>query len=571
LTEQIPLNAIFARRKIAETAVIMRHLLTDTGIAIITATMAGLLAHRFRQPIILAYFLAGVIIGPEIGPHLVMDRENIEVISEMGLILLLFIIGLEMHPAKIISIAGKLILPGIGQFFLTLPFAFLFFLSLSAFFPFHNLELLYLAAGISLSSTAIVIKTLHDKYELDTFAGRITVGILIFQDIWAIFVIVLQPQLDNPSVIPALLSLLKGGALVAGGFYSSKYILKFIFESITHSPEMIVAVAIGWCALFAGVASFIGLSMEMGALIAGISISTFPYSMHITLKIQPLRDFFLTLFFISLGMKITPPGRELLYLLPAVIFATVASRFLILYPLLRLSGSSSRNSFIASLNLSQISEFSTVIATIGMSLGHVDSEFMSLIIYSMAITAILSSYFIRYNHQIYRFFSRSQQTSRDDSNSSETESERTDEQIYILGYHRGAKAFIEHLGDEYPEMLQRILVIDFNEEVIHELNRKNIRSIYGDFSSSDTLSHAGIQKARYILSTIPDQLLRGTDNRRLVEQCRQLNPNAIIIATADHRQNASQLESAGANHIILPYAQLAKELLQLLKNGVPEE
>ncbi len=539
----------------------MHHLISDIGIAIIVATAAGYIAYRLKQPIILAYFLAGVIIGPEIGPHLVSDHESIEIISEMGLILLLFVIGLEMNPEKILSVLKRLILPGIGQFLFTLLGAMGVFYLLQGFLDFHNMEMLYAAIGISLSSTAIVIKTLHDKYELDSIAGRLSLGILIFQDIWAILVIVLQPRFDSPDLIPVIAALLKAAALVAGGLLFSKYVLWSVFRSITRSPEMVVAVALGWSALAAGTAHSIGLSMEMGALIAGISIASFPYSMHVTVRIQPLRDFFLTLFFISLGMKITMPTPELIYLLPAVILVTLVSRYVILYPLLRVSGSSKRNAFIASLNLSQISEFSLVIATIGISLGHVGKEFMSLMVYSMALTAILSSYLIRYNNQIYSFISRKSSVDTGIPVLSEEEKhEIQGKDIYILGYHRGARALVEHLKKHQPETLRRIVVVDYNQEVIKELKRQEIHCIYGDISHEDALIHAGIENAKYVISTIPDLLLRGISNTELVRNCRRLNPDAFIIATADLKDLIHPLKVAGANYVILPYSLLAKNI-----------
>lgn len=551
----------------------MEHFLTDIGIAVITATTAGYLAYRLGQPIILAYFLAGVIIGPEIGPPLIVDHENIDIISEIGLILLLFIIGLEIKPDKILVLVRRLIIPGPGQFALTAVILSGVFYLISGFLPFHKLEILYLAIGASLSSTAIVIKMLHDKYELDSIAGRVSLGILIFQDIWAILVIVLQPNFQNPSLLPVVGALLKGLALVIGGLLSSRYFLKYIYESIPRSPEMIVTVSIGWAAAFAGVAHAIGLSMEMGALIAGISIASFPHSEYVTLKIQPLRDFFLTLFFISLGMKIVTPGPELLYLVPMVIGGVILSRFLILYPLLRMSGTGPRNAFIASLNLSQMSEFSLVITSIGISLGHVTPWFMSVMIYSMAISAILSSYFIRYNNRIYSILSSIIHLLK---GSEELEASKESElrEIFILGYHRGARALVDAISMEIPEFLHRIKIIDFNQEVVRDLQSKSIACEYGDISNMEALEHAGIKHAKIIVSTIPDLLLRGVDGAGLVRMCRKMNPEAHIIASADLQHQIEPVKKSGATTVLQPYSIVATEMtwmLQKILGHLPDE
>ena len=279
----------------------MPNLVEDLGIAILASSIVGYILLRLKQPTILAYLIVGVIIGPEIGPSLITSTDNIETISELGLILLLFIIGLEMQPSHLISVFKKVYLAGIGQFVLTLVSGILVF-SLTGFaLTTQNMQAFYLAIAASLSSTAIVIKLLNDKAELDSFAGRLTVGILLFQDVWAILILAIQPDLTSMDIRPIIIAFLKTFALIAVAFLLSKYALKRIFESITRSPEMIVTIAIGWCSFIVGCAEFMHLSLEMGALIAGVAISTYPYSLHVTAKVLTLRDFFLTLFFISLG------------------------------------------------------------------------------------------------------------------------------------------------------------------------------------------------------------------------------------------------------------------------------
>ncbi|MBK7056742.1 MAG: cation:proton antiporter [Leptospiraceae bacterium] len=288
----------------------MHGLLTDIGIAIVIATATTLIIHFLKQPMILGYLIAGVIIGPYITPQLVADVHNIEVISEMGLILLLFIIGLELNPQNLIANGKTILITGLGQFPLNIILTLGFFQLFATLFGGAKLEILYLAFFCSLSSTAIVVKSLYDKFELDSIPGRITVGILIFQDIWAILLLVLQPNFNDPQISLILIAIAKAILLLISGFVISKYLLSSLFSRISKSPELVVSVSIGWCAAVAGSASLLGLSMEMGALIAGISISTFPYHIHITAKISPLRDFFMTLFFISLGMKIPAPQAE---------------------------------------------------------------------------------------------------------------------------------------------------------------------------------------------------------------------------------------------------------------------
>ncbi len=274
----------------------MHGILPEIGISILAATALGFIFQFFRQPVILGYLVAGALIGPEIGLKLVSNPVNIEVISEIGLILLLFIIGLELNPTKLLSSGRQLVYAGVGQFILCVFIGTGFFLLMGYDLGSGRIDALYLAVFCALSSTAIVVKLLYDKLELDTLPGRITLGILIFQDLWAILILALQPYFTDPRFYLVAIALGKSVVLLASGFLLSRYLMRWIFEKISKTPEMVVAMSIAWCAFMAGMGDWIGLSMEMGALIAGVAISTFPYSVHITAKVLPLRDFFLTLF-----------------------------------------------------------------------------------------------------------------------------------------------------------------------------------------------------------------------------------------------------------------------------------
>lgn len=540
----------------------MHGILPEIGIAVLAATALGFIFQLFRQPVILGYLVAGALIGPEIGFGAVSDPANIAVISEIGLILLLFIIGLEIDPRKMLSSGRQLIYAGVGQFILCVLLGTGFFLLLGGGTGGSRIDALYLALFCALSSTAIVVKLLYDKFELDTLPGRMTLGILIFQDLWAILILALQPHLTNPGVMLVLMAIGKSVALLAIGFALSRYVLRWVFEKISKTPEMVVAMSIAWCALMAGTGSWIGLSMEMGALIAGVAISTFPYSVHVTAKVLPLRDFFLTLFFLSIGMKIPFPDPGLLVMAAVIVCFVILSRFLTIYPILSLAGSGRRTSFIASLNLSQISEFSLVVAALAVTYGHVEQRMLSLITYAMAVTSVLSSYFIKGNHAAYLVFERFlARIGLPRQAAEETEDIGDHYPVVLLGFHRGARAFIDSLEMKAPELLKRVLVIDFNLEALKELGDRGIRGIFGDISSMDTLEHARVAHAEIILSTIPDMLLKGTNNQSVVAACRALAPNAVIVACADSADQIDMLKASGANEVLLPYSLIGDHLV----------
>ncbi|MBN1662803.1 MAG: cation:proton antiporter [Deltaproteobacteria bacterium] len=544
----------------------MHGILPEIGISILVATALGFVFQIFRQPVILGYLVAGALIGPEIGFKLVSHPANIQVISEIGLILLLFIIGLELNPTKLLSSGRQLIYAGVGQFVFCVLIGVGFFMFLGYGLGQGRIDALYLAIFCALSSTAIVVKLLYDKFELDTLPGRITLGILIFQDLWAILILALQPQFMNPQFLPVVIALLKSVVLLAIGFILSRYLLRWVFEKISKTPEMVVALSIAWCAFMAGMGAWIGLSMEMGALIAGVAISTFPYSIHVTAKVLPLRDFFLTLFFLSIGMKIPMPDPSMLLTAAAIVIFVIVSRFLTVYPLLAVAGSGRRTCFIASLNLSQISEFSLVVAALGVSYGHIEQRMMSLIIYAMAITSVLSSYFINGNHQAYLMFDRLLTKIGFGSKFKEAAEEEAGDHypIVLLGFHRGARSFIDRMETTAPDLLKKMLVIDYNLEVLKELEQRNIKAVFGDISSMDTLEHAHIDGAEMILSTIPDMLLKGTNNESIVTMCRAVAPNALIVATADSVDQIDTLKAGGANEVLLPYTMIGDHLANVV-------
>lgn len=550
----------------------MHGLLQDLGITIIIATLVNLLMHRFKQPSILGYLAVGVIVGPKIGPQLISDMAHIEIISEIGLILLLFIIGLEMDIPKLIKSGKELVVAGMGQFLLCAVYGVVFFVLMGYTLQSQKLDALYLAIFCGLSSTAIVVKLLYDKFELDTLSGRITLGVLIFQDIWAILIISFQPHFHHPQASIFALTLLKTAALLATGFFFGKYILSRLYAAISKEPELVVIVSIGWCAALSAFAGWLGLSKEMGALVAGLSVSTFPYSIHVTAKIGPLRDFFLTLFFISLGMSIPMPEVGMLKAAAMLVIFVYLSRFLSVYPLLALCGSGRRTAFLSSLNLSQISEFSLVIATLAISHNHIDPATMSILLYGMAITSILTSYQIKYSQTLFRLFDRTMNRIGLRSREAKLEEDVAHGGAYpvvVLGYHRGARAFTDAIAREQPELLKKILVVDFNLEILRELQQQGIHGMFGDISSLDTLMHAHIDKAGLILSTIPDFLLKGTDNIKLTRMCRRVAPEAAIVATADFKDQIPVLKEAGATQVLLPYSLAGEQLARYVIDRIP--
>jgi Kef-type K+ transport system membrane component KefB len=535
-------------------------LLALIGVAIIAATIFALLARALRQPLILAYLLAGVAIGPQMGLGMVKDQETIALISEFGLILLLFIIGLEMDLQKLMGAGRALVSSGLGQFPICVAMGVGFALLLG--FPLGGgrFDALYLAVAMSLSSTMIVVKLLYDKYELMTLPGRITLGILVFQDVWAIVVLAVQPTLMDPSVTMLFASFAKGGALIAASLLVSRYALPHVFRFIAKLPELMLVAALAWCFLVSGAASHLSLSREMGALVAGIAMSTFPYNLDVIAKVTNIRDFFVTLFFVALGMQIPLPTASILGLAAACALFLVASRFLSVFPILYLLKQGTRTSLLPSINTSQMSEFSLVIVAIGFTLGHVQASSVAVLTFVFAITSVASTYMITYNHQLQAALGRGLRVlgfHEMGFHAAEDAPERDGGGIVFAGFFRDASSILhqfemESTGTSPHLILKEILVIDFNPAVLTELKKRRIACLYGDIASMETLHHASIHAARVLVCTITDDVLKGTTNERLLQQGRRLSPGARVIVAANTIRGALELYDRGADFVFVP-------------------
>lgn len=247
------------------------NLLTDVAFAIVGASILGIPAYIFRLPLVLAFLIAGILLGPSLGFGIIRSPESIQTLSEIGLILLMFILGLEIDIRKLLRAGRAVIVNGVTQFVGCAILGACFFAGLGFLNRPDDYSLTYLAIATSLSSTLVVVKMLSDRMELDLLTSRITLGILVFQDIWAILFLAIQPNLQNLEFIPITFSIGKAGILVAASWMLAKYVLPKVFKTIAKQPELVLVTAMGWCFGICGLANYLGLSLEMGALVAGVS------------------------------------------------------------------------------------------------------------------------------------------------------------------------------------------------------------------------------------------------------------------------------------------------------------
>lgn len=557
-------------------------LVHDIGIGLFLSGVLAIVFARIKFPAIAGYILGGVVAGP-LALRLVTDTANIDTIAELGFVLLLFVIGLEINITKILKSGRTIILTGALQYPLIVLFGFLVG-SLLAAIGFGALigspiAALYVGLVIGCSSTLLVVKLFQEAFELDTVPGRVALGLLVIEDIWAIIVIVLQPNLQHPEFLPIIESF--AGIAILGGlaYLCARWVIPTAFRWIAKVPEIILVGAIAWCfaVVFLGAAfdwvveSVLGwethfdVGSGMGALIAGATIASLPYSTEIMTKVSVVKDFFVTLFFVGLGLGIpAPSGPGVLVLAVCIAIAAIVARQLIVFPLLYFTGLDQRNAEVTALRIAQISEFSLVIAFLGTDLGHVSRDMQSAIIFAFVLTALTTTPLY---HAAYRVHAALAPTLRRLGFRDPPEMAAAKEQewrLALLGFHRIASSLLHNIARDDPPLVSETLVIDFNVALHDRIRAVGAHVEYGDLSNPDTLHHAGVDRAEVVVSTVPDDLMRGIDNRRLVETVRKLNPKAIIIANAVNLADADAIYEAGADYVFLSRIDTAAALAEAI-------
>ena len=553
------------------------HLLVDISKAIIAATLVGLPAYFLGIPLILAYFLAGVLIGPHLGIGLIENPTNIWNLSEVGLVLLMFILGLEINVKKLFQIGRAVLFSGIVQIGGCLALGLVFFKLLAGHLT--NYELIYLTAAGALSSTLIVVKILSDKMDLDSLPSRITIGVLVMQDLFAIAFLAIQPSLDQVNGQAILASLSKVAVLAIFSVVLARYALPWIFRRAGKQPELLLILAMTWCFAMCGVADYLSISIEMGALVAGISIASFPYHLEVIAKISSLRDFFITLFFVSLGLQMPSPSANVLMLSGLIIFFVLFSRVITIFPALHLLGYGNRASLLPAINLSQLSELSLVLASLGVSYNHIRPELLSAFVFALAITALISSYLIPMAHDVYKRSNwileligfKDHITGMDSKDVERSQRQRS---IVMLGFHRDASSLLHDMQSRLSkEFVEKMLVVDLNPEAHRKLKDMGIEARYGDVSNIDTLRSLNLESAKLIVVVIPDRTLKGINNSKMLKVLKTIAPDTAVIVMADSITQAREMYRDGASYVYMPRlvgAHYLVDVIERLRINGPE-
>lgn len=561
-------------------------LVHDIGMALFLSGVLAILFARIKFPPIAGYILGGLIGGP-LALRLVTDPANIDTIAQLGFVLLLFVIGLEMDLKKILSsgrtivVTGLLSVPSIAVFgFLAAKL--LALIGLGSIVG-DNLGALYVGLAISVSSTLLVVKLFQETFELDTVPGRLSLGILVMEDLWSIIFILLQPQLQHPEILSIVGSFIGIGVLAVLAFLISRTLIPLAFQWVAKMPEIILVGAIGWCfaVVFMG-ASFDGIAEAlfgwrthfnvgagMGALIAGATIASLPYSIEIVTKVSVVKDFFVTLFFVGLGLSIPAPGGPAVFVLAFIIAAlAIGARQLILFPLLYFAGADQRHAEVTAVRMAQISEFSLVVTFLAISLGHVSRDLGTAIVLAFVLTSLTTTPLFKSAYQIYMRVKPVLTRIGFKEPPAADEGEGEEFAIALLGLHRDGSSFLHELLINRPELIKKTLVIDYNVRLHEKIRALGAHVEYGDISNPETLLHAGVDKARIVFCTISDDLLRGITNRELVRTVRKLSPGAVIIANSVDTKAVKGIYEAGANYVYSPRVEVARALSEVLGHAL---
>jgi len=530
----------------------------ELSLVIVIGTAVSMGMRLLRQPMILGYILTGILVGP--AALNIIHAGTFDTFGSIGIALLLFIIGLGMN-VSVIRKLGSTVFLATGVELLSVGAVGFVAGSLLGF---SRTEAFIAGLCLFFSSTIIIIKILSDKKEQNRLHGQIAIGIVLLDDIVATLALLFVAAGKTSDVGLSKLGLLalQGALLAAFLILMSRVFLPRITRFMAASQEMLFLFAIGWGFGVASLFQVAGFSIEIGALFAGVSLAGLPYAQEIEARLKPLRDFFVVLFFIVLGKSLTLSGLSAA-LVPAAVLSAVV---ILLKPVSIIAtlgslGYSKRASFMAGINLSQISEFSIVLAVLAVHTGFVSNEFGTIITLVAIITIACSSYLTQHSSTLFRHFDRWRLRLFDRTTQQKEKRPRPGYQLALFGYNHGGHAFVKIFQD----LRKRYIVIDYDPAIIDLLQQKHIPCLYGDATDTELLDEIGVRSARLVISTISDF----ETNQQLVRHMNLLNPGAVVVCNANSYEEALQLYELGSSYVIIPHHASSEHLGALIaRNGI---
>lgn len=546
----------------------MNNIFIQLAIILGIASFLGYTTHKFKLPLLIAYLLGGLLIAFW-GIFDVKTSAALSFLPEIGIAFVFFLVGMELDLRQLRSFGTPIVVSGLLQIIITSTLG--TFIAQS--FGFPLVEAIYLGIGLSFSSTIVVVKLLLERNNLDSLYGKLSVGILLLEDLLAVVVLLGLTSatssvfhLGVTNSLPILAYVGKVAILLSFALILSKYILGPLFKAISESGELLFLTALAWCFIYTTFAQILGFSSLIGAFLSGVALANSPYHFQIQGKVKPMRDFFVALFFVYLGTKVNFSQIQATYLLIAVFtaYAVFFKPFIFLI-ILGSFGFRKHTLFNTAINLSQISEFSLIILLVGLTQGIVTAKALSVIAASGVLSIIISSVVISKSNRIYKslsflmsFFERGERHKVEGA-----QRQQLTNHVVLIGSHR--------VGEHLLRFLQRekipFIVLDFNPFQVERLVRDGIPVIFGDMGDPEVLELLNLNGARLVISTVPDT----HDNKLLIEDLKNIHPAIPVVVRADSIKEAKDLYKFGASFVYIPDVVSGEFLVEMLKDHLNDK
>lgn len=516
---------------------------SEISIIIALAAFVALIMRALKQPLIIGHIITGIIAGPSFLKIIHADA-SFAGLSEMGVALLLFIIGLDLS-IKALSRVGKAVFVTTAvQIGTVTAVGYAVCLLLG----FGKTESAILGLGLAMSSTIIIVKLLNDKKETGRLYAQIAIGVLLLQDIVATFAkIGLAARSNDGDTVQTLITLgVRGVGIIAVMYLVVKQIIPRLTHTLERNRELLLLFSLGWGLGLALLFQKAGFSTEIGALFAGVSLASLPYSSEMASRLKPLRDFFLVIFFITLGQSMSP-GQLTGVIGPAILLSLLV---LIVKPLSVLAsmgmlGYTKRASFKAAVAMSQVSEFSLVFLVAAQASGFVGQEASATLTLTALITFAASTYLIKYDNSLFVTLEQHLRLFERHVTKSDPRRGVNTYPIVLFGYRKGGHEFLKTFG----KMGKKFIIVDYDPENIEALERQSANYIYGDATDPELLDELNLAKSKLVVSTIGDS----ETNQFLAHWLKTHNPDAVFVCSADRAEYASDLYAEGASYVMMPH------------------
>ncbi len=518
------------------------NLFFEITLILVLATSIAVVMQWLRLPLLLGHIITGILAGPA-ALQIIHGKEMMEVFSQLGITALLFVVGISLSPTVIKEVGKIALLTGLGQIVFTTIFGFL----ISYLLGYPWITSLFLAVALTFSSTIIIMKLLSDRGDEGKLYGKISIGFLLVQDLVATVILILVSTLTKDVNISQTL-LITGGktaAILGVLFLVARYILPHASRLFAKSQEFLFLFAIGWGVGMAALFQVLGLSIEIGALAAGVTLASSPYRFEVAAKMRLLRDFFIIMFFVLLGAQLSWAniGTQLWQAIILSLFILIGNPLIVMM-IMGWMNYSKKTSFFAGLTVAQISEFSLILILLVAQKGYVPNEVVSLVTIVGIITITASTVMILKADTLFsllspylHIFERAHPTKE------KQVKEKYD--ALVFGCHRVGMEFISPL----TKNKMKYLMVDFDPSVIERLKERGIPCRYGDAHDDGFLDELGLEACKILISTIPDV----DTNLLLIQKLKKANPTALMIVSAQTPEQAERLYNADASYVILPH------------------